>query len=371
MSFWEIIDDIDIDRYLKTMESVSEKDVESVLSKDNIAFNDFFTLISPSAKNYLEQMAQKAMRITRSRFGNTIEMYVPLYVSNVCYNRCVYCGFNVDNKETRYTLSYDEIEREASAIKKMGFDNILIVSGDAPNIVSIEYLSQVVDILKKYFDSVSIEIYPLSEEEYQTLFDHGVDGVAVYQETYLKDVYDKVHLSGKKKDYRWRLETPERAGRAGYREIGIGFLMGLAPWRKDAVYLFHHINYLMKSYWQAKLSVSFPRINPALGGYRPEHPVETWEMSQLMFALRIVFPDIGIVLSTRENAKIRDNLFPICVTKMSAGSKTSPGGYEKSYGDEQFHISDERTPKEIENVVKHKGFDPVWKNWDKVLDEKK
>jgi 2-iminoacetate synthase len=324
------------------------------------------TLVSPAAESFLEPMAQQARQLTIQRFGRTIQLYAPLYVSNVCVNRCQYCGYNAATDLKRTRLTVDQAIADAEVIAAEGFRHILLVSGEDRQFVTIDYLRKLASRLREQFSSVSIEIYPLRRDEYAQLFAAGIDGVALYQETYDRDVYAHYHQAGPKRDYDNRLDAPDRFGAAGMRYLGLGVLLGLADWRIETLALAQHAAWLMKQYWQAKIDFSFPRIRPAVN-VRSDwlHLVSDRNMIQIMLALRLCFADAGIVLSTRESADFRDHAMDICVTRLSAGSKTNPGGYASvKDAAEQFTIDDSRTPHQIAEVIQSHGYEPVWKDWD-------
>ncbi|MGA1845567.1 2-iminoacetate synthase ThiH [Deferribacter abyssi] len=369
MSFYDIYKHYDWDEIKNFIYSRDETDITSTLGKQHLTDEDFATLLSPAAERYIEEIAQTAHKITVMRFGKTIKLYAPLYLSNVCTNSCIYCGFNVHNKIPRITLNEDEIEVEAKAVSDTGIKHILLLTGEAPKIANIDYLKKATEICSKYFSSIGIEIYPLDIEGYKTLVDAGVDLLTIYQETYNRKTYNEVHLAGKKKDFLWRLETPERGAAAGLRTVGIGALMGLDDFRVEEFFVGIHAKYLMKKYWKTHFTVSFPRIRKAEGCYAPRCYVSDKNLVQSIVAMRMFLHDVGIVISTREPAWLRDNLIPLGVTQMSAGSKTEPGGYalhedEKA---EQFHIEDNRGVNEIINVIRSKGYDPVLKDWDRAF----
>lgn len=277
----------------------------------------------------------------------------------------VYCGFNVRNPVTRRTLRVNEAAAEAGYLYNMGFRHLLLVSGEAPHVVSLDYLLKVVEKVRPRFHSVSIEIYPMDVEGYRRLIAQGVDGLVIYQETYNAELYREVHPAGKKRDYHWRLGTPERGGEAGFRRLGIGALLGLGDWRVEGFYLGLHARYLMRNFWKSFVTVSFPRLRPAAGAYHPPNPVSDKHMVQLLTALRLFLPSAGLILSTREPPYLRDHLIPLGITSMSAGSRTDPGGYaHASRAESQFEIADHRSPEEIAGVIRHKGYEPVWKDWD-------
>ncbi|MHC5157306.1 MAG: 2-iminoacetate synthase ThiH, partial [Planctomycetota bacterium] len=315
---------------------------------------------------YLEQMAQQARQLTIQRFGRTIQLYAPLYVSNVCINRCKDCGYNADTNIPRTRLTIDQALADAHVIAAEGFRHLLLVSGEDKAFVSTDYLCELAQKLRAKFSSLSIEIYPMTQAEYTKLFAAGIDGVTLYQETYDRDTYTEYHLAGPKADYDSRLDAPDRFASAGMRRIGLGILLGLTDWRLETLALAEHAAYLMKKYWRSQVSFSFPRIRPATNvqGQWP-HLVSDAEMVQMMLALRLCFADAGIVLSTRENASFRDHLINLCVTRLSAGSKTNPGGYgsEKDTA-EQFEIADDRSPHTVAQVIQSHGYEAVWKDWD-------
>jgi len=334
------------------------------LNKRKLGLSDFLNLISPAAEQYLNELGRRANSVKFRRFGKTVKLYAPLYVSNRCRNSCVYCGFNAKNNVKRITLTFEQIEKEAVRIKNYGFDNILIVSGDAAD-VTIDYLIDTVKILKKYFSYIGIEVAPLEENQYAELVRYGLDGLTTFQETYNREIYRASHPTGSKKDYYFRLKTLERGGAAGVKDLGFGVLLGLYDWRIDAAFMFMHSRYIMKKYWRARINFSFPRICAAASGFQPQYPVTDNNLAQLLAALRICLPDAGLNLSTRERPALRDALLNFGITIMSAGSKTNPGGYtELSESETQFEVSDNRSPAVIAETLKNNNLDPVWKDWD-------
>jgi 2-iminoacetate synthase len=342
------------------------QEVERALAKDKRNLDDFLALISPAAQPYLEQMAQMSHTLTKKRFGKTIQMYAPMYLSNECQNICTYCGFSLDNKIKRKTLTDTEINLEVAELKKAGFDHVLLVTGEANYTVNINYFLNAVEQIKNDFANISVEVQPLSTEEYQQLHEAGVYSVLVYQETYHREVYKEYHPKGKKSNFDFRLETPDRVGTAGIHKIGLGVLLGLEDWRTDSFFNALHLDYLQKTYWQSKYSVSFPRLRPAEGIIEPNFIMDDKDLLQLICAYRIWNEDIEISISTRENEKFRNNIIPIGVTSMSAGSKTNPGGYAVDLQSlEQFETSDERSAAEIAKIISNAGYEPVWKDWDK------
>ena len=367
-TFKSIFEQYDWNSIQTKIYQTSVREVEQVLAKNKLDLGDFLILISPAAKPYLEQMAQKCHEITKKRFGKTIQMYAPLYLSNECQNICTYCGFSLDNKIKRKTLSDSEIKLEVEALKQTGFDHVLLVTGEANYTVNINYFLNAIDLIREQFSIISVEVQPLSTEEYQRLHEAGVYSVLVYQETYHQEVYKKYHTKGKKSNFDFRLETPDRIGAAGIHKIGLGVLLGLEDWRTDSFFNALHLDYLQKKYWQTKYSVSFPRLRPAEGIIEPNFIMDDKDLTQLICAYRLWNEDLEISISTRENEKFRNNIIPIGVTSMSAGSKTNPGGYAVDPQSlEQFEISDERSAGEIAEIIIKKGYEPVWKDWDRTF----
>ncbi|MCU0822460.1 MAG: 2-iminoacetate synthase ThiH [Spirochaetes bacterium] len=344
----------------------TERDFLSSIQKERHEPEDLFPFFSPAADFHLEQMARLSYKITRNRFGNIIQLYAPLYVSNECTNSCAYCGFNARNSIKRVTLTAESAEEESLILFKMGFRHILLVSGEHKGAVPAELLYEIGKRIHKKFASVSIEVYPMETEEYKKIIESGVDGLTLYQETYDRQIYNAVHLSGTKKNYSRRLAAPENGGDAGFRKIGIGALLGLSDWRVDGFFTALHAQYLMKKYWRSFIQVSFPRLRKASGGYVPPSPVDDTNMTHLICAMRIILPDAGLLLSTRENAVFRDNIMPVGITMMSAGSSTEPGGYSMpEHAGGQFEIEDRRPPEIIADIIRKKGLEPVWKDWDR------
>lgn len=346
----------------------TERDVELALQREVLSLDDFMALLSPVAKKYLEQMAVKSYELTRKRFGKTIDMYAPLYVSNECQNICTYCGFSFNNKIARITLNDEEIVKEAKAVRDLGFKHVLIVSGEANKTVGVDYFKKVINLIKPYFSLISLEVQPLSQADYETLIECGLHSVMVYQETYDKAVYKKVHPKGRKSNFEFRLETPERLGNTGIHKIGLGVLLGLSEWRADTYLLAGHLEFLRKKYWKTKFSISFPRLRPASGVTHAKLCIDETELTQLILAFRLFDENVELSLSTRESPYFRDNVASLGVTSMSAGSKTDPGGYvvnRKAL--KQFDIDDNRSPGEVAKMLYSKNLEPVWKNWDSAL----
>jgi len=351
----------------------------------------FEHLIAPKSDQELEAMAQTSRSLTSQNFGRTMRLFAPLYLSNECINNCRYCGFSRDNPILRVTLDVDEVVAEARHLARQGFRQILLVAGEHPKFVSCDYLAECVCALAPDFSSISIEVGPMETEDYAPIVEAGAEGLVVYQETYNRGVYAEMHTAGPKRDFNFRLDCAERGYAAGFRRLGVGALIGLSRWQDEVVALAAHLEYLFKHCWQAQITVSLPRLRPAAGGFRPLFSISDRELAQLVCALRITFPQVGIVLSTRERASLRDALLSLGVTMMSAGSHTEPGGYtrqgsqhlhrtlrgritapefqagEDQLATGQFEISDERSPAEIAAVLRRRGLEPVWKDWDQAL----
>lgn len=366
-SFKNIFEKYSWEEIKSRLEKVTLTDVEKSLQKKNKTIDDFLNFLSPVAAQKLEVMAKMAQQLTQKRFGKTIQLYAPLYLSNECQNICTYCGFSLDNPIRRKTLSDTELMVEASVLKSMGVSHVLLVSGEANKTVGIDYFLNAISLLKPHFANISIEVQPLSEKEYQQLHEAGVYSVLVYQETYHQEVYKEYHPKGKKSNFSFRLETPDRIGNAGIHKIGLGVLLGLEDWRLDSFFNALHIDYLQKNYWKSKYSVSFPRLRPAEGIIEPNFIMSDRDLLQLIFAYRIWNEDLEISISTRENEKFRNNIISLGATSMSAASKTNPGGYAADKESlEQFETSDERSMDEIKNIIRKAGYDPVMKDWDVV-----
>ncbi|WP_117236448.1 2-iminoacetate synthase ThiH [Vibrio maerlii] len=357
-------DDISMSIYAKTAQ-----DVERALAKPKRDLEDFKALISPAAEGYLEQMAQLSYAATRKRFGNTMSLYIPLYLSNLCANSCTYCGFSMDNRIKRRTLNQEEVLAETQAIKKMKFDSVLLVTGEHETKVGMNYFRQMLPIIKPHFNYLAMEVQPLDQVDYAELKELGLDAVMVYQETYHPSTYAEHHLRGNKMDFNYRLETPDRLAKAGIDKIGIGALIGLEEWRTDCFYVAAHLDYLERTYWQTRYSISFPRLRPCEGApikgeVQPKSVMTDKQLVQLICAYRLLNPEVELSLSTRESEKFRDNVLPLGITTMSAASKTQPGGYALEEQElEQFEISDERSANSVESMIRSKGFDPVWRDW--------
>ncbi|EGQ8102240.1 2-iminoacetate synthase ThiH [Vibrio parahaemolyticus] len=369
MSFYDRFQQLDWDDISMSIYAKTAQDVERALAKPKRDLEDFKALISPAAEPYLEQMAKLSYSLTRKRFGNTMSLYIPLYLSNLCANACTYCGFSMENRIKRRTLNRDEVEAEIGAIKRMKFDSVLLVTGEHETKVGMKYFREMVPIIKQRFNYLAMEVQPLDQNEYAELKTLGLDAVMVYQETYHPKTYAQHHLRGNKMDFRYRLETPDRLAKAGIDKIGIGALIGLEEWRTDCFFAAAHLDYLERTYWQSRYSISFPRLRPCAGntpasGLQPKSVMTDKQLVQLICAYRLFNPEVELSLSTRESPQFRDNVLPLGITSMSAASKTQPGGYATEEVElEQFEISDERSAASVEDMIRAKGFDPVWRDW--------
>jgi len=371
-TFTELFREQDWGRTTRLIKNAGPVEVERALGRAGRGgLADFAALLSPcAAERYLEPMAQLSHRVTRRRFGNAIRLFAPLYLSNECNNVCDYCGFSLGNDIARKTLSTPEILREAGILKKQGFEHVLLVTGESSVRVGVGYLAESLRTLRPHFSNLSIEVQPLETSEYGRLIEEGLHAVMVYQETYDRESYAIHHLKGKKRNFEWRLETPDRLGQAGVNKIGLGCLFGLTEdWRSDAYFAGLHLDYLEKKYWKTTYSMSFPRIRPYEGEITPMADLADRDLVQLLCAFRIFKEELELSLSTRESPTLRENLLPLGVTTMSAGSKTNPGGYggeEDSL--EQFSTSDGRSASDVRRMLREKGYDPVWKDWDSSYD---
>jgi 2-iminoacetate synthase len=344
------------------VERATSADVERVLRARRLALPDFAVLLSAAAAERLEEIAAAAHATTVRRFGRTVRLFAPLYLSNECVSTCTYCGFSAGNDIARRTLTPEEVLTEARALRDRGFRHLLLVSGEHARIVSKDYLVECVRMLAPEIPSISVEVQVWDAETYRRLVDAGCEGLVVYQETYDRDTYAAVHLKGKKRNYDWRLSALDRGAAAGMRRLAVGALLGLDPdWRLEALATATHAAALMRRWWRCEVSVSLPRLRPAAGGYQPAVPVTDRELVQLLCALRLFLPDLGVSLSTRESPQLRDALLRLGITQMSAGSHTEPGGYaEDSDAEPQFEVSDTRSPAEVAATLKNAGYDPVW-----------
>jgi 2-iminoacetate synthase len=368
MHFKDISDQVDWDETTGSIYSKTADDVKIALAKDHRDLEDFKALISPAALPFLEQMAQLSHRLTLKRFGNTVQLFIPMYLSNVCENHCVYCGFNQANKFKRTILTDEQIMQEVEVLKGYGYDHLLLVSGESPRKVGVDYFKKVIDMLKPHFALISAEVQPLEQDEYETLIEAGLNSVYIYQETYNREKYKDYHIKGKKADYHYRLDTPDRLGKAGIHKIGLGTLIGLEDWRTDAFFTAMHLKYLEKTYWRSKYCISFPRLRPHEGIFQPKFSISDPEFLQLICAYRIFDEEAELSISVRESPEFRDNLIKLGITTMSAGSKTDPGGYASdAHALEQFEVHDDRSPAVIEEMIRRQGYEPVWKDWDSCM----
>ena len=355
------------------------------------ALRRFASILQPQEGAALESLALEAEKLTRQNFGRTMRLFAPLYVSNECVNICKYCGFSRDNPILRVTLTPEQVEAEARHLYAQGFRNVLLVAGEHPKFVAPDYLAQCVARMGEFIPGVSLEVGPMETADYEPIVRAGAEGLVVYQETYNRETYAELHTAGPKRDFDWRLDCPERAYAAGFRRLGIGALFGLAPWEEEAMALAAHVDYLLRHCWKASLTVSLPRLRPAAGEFQPRHDFSDRALVQVILALRICFPQVGLVLSTRERPELRDRLARLGVTLMSAGSHTEPGGYtgagaetvhrtqrgktvpviasegEHLGATEQFSIADERSPEQMAARLRELGLEPVWKDWDAAL----
>lgn len=372
--FADLADSFDWDEIISKVHAATLEDVDAVLKKAassaSLSPEDLGILIAPAASERLEQMAVLAKAITDMRFGKTISLYIPMYVGNACTNKCIYCGFNHDNKFSRTILTQDEIESECKAIKNLGpFQNLLLVAGEYPSLCGVDYLESVLKTCRPFFHNLTLEVQPMKSADYKRLVASGLNGVVCFQETYNKKAYPKYHPRGMKSHYDWRLNGFDRMGEAGLHKIGLGALLGLEDWHGEAVMMAHHLRYLQKKYWRSRYSINFPRLRPSESGFKPNFIVSDKDIVQLSCAFRIFDHDIDISFSTREKPEFRNSIIGLGVTSLSAGSKTEPGGYSHpKEALEQFEVSDSRTPAEVALSIKSRGYDPVWKDWDAVFD---
>ncbi len=395
MSFVAEFNSLPLESLVKRSLHTSVSSARESMARTSFSLSDFAQLISPAAAELIEPLCRRSQQITQQRFGKVIRLFAPLYLSNECINNCSYCGFSRDNAILRVTLSVDDVVREARALAEQGFRNILLVAGEHPKFISNGYMAECVTALHEEIPSISLEVGPMETEEYRPLVEAGADGLVVYQETYDRKIYGEMHTAGPKRNFDWRLETPERAYAAGFRRLGIGALFGLSDWRLEALSLATHTDYLLRNCWKAQVTISLPRLRPCAGDFQPLTTLNDRELVQLICAFRLMFPDVGIVLSTREPANLRDALFPLGITMISAGSHTEPGGYTGAGKEKihqtvrgkivelaadasewattkgnatnatgQFEIADQRSPEQVAARIRQLGYEPVWKDWD-------
>ena len=398
MSFAAEFRSLPLPALLDRAHTAGSEDVRNLVSNGANTLADFAALLSPAAGEQLEALCARSQALTRQRFGRVIRLFAPLYVSNECINNCAYCGFSRDNAILRVTLSVDEVRREARALAEQGFRNVLLVAGEHPKFVSNGYLAECVAALHEFIPSLSLEVGPMETADYVPIVQAGAEGLVVYQETYDREVYARMHTAGPKRDFDWRLDCPERAYAAGFRRLGIAALHGLADWRMEAIATAAHAAHLFRHCWKSQVTVALPRLRPCAGDFQPLTTLGDRELVQLIAAFRLFLPDVGIVLSTREPAKLRDGLLPLGITHASAGSHTEPGGYTGAGKEKihqtvrgrivelaanasewaaaegratnatgQFEIADDRSPEEIAALIRRLGYEPVWKDWDAAL----
>ncbi len=370
MGFREVLADYPPVRIRDLLAAVTPESIERALERERLSLEDFAALISPLISfDQLERLAWRAHRLTCQRFGRTILLFAPLYLSNECCNGCRYCGFNAGNRLLRRTLTAAEIEREVRILNRIGFRHLLLLTGEAPQVAGIDYLENAVRLIKPWCSSIAIEVFPMDEAGYGRMVAAGVDGLTIYQETYDRDLYREMHPYGPKSDYDFRLRAPEAAGAAGFRRLGIGALLGLGDPLVDIFSTALHARWLARRFWRTQVTISFPRLRPAEGAIVPHTEVSDRQLTQFICALRLLLPDAGLVLSTREPAELRDHLLPLGITQMSSGSCTAPGGYgdRESEPGEQFEISDRRSPAEFVRQLAARGYEAVWKDWDRAF----
>jgi len=359
-----------LDSGVRAIERATAEDVQRALTHIPVSPEGLCALLSRSADTLTDTIETAARNLTAQRFGRVVNLYIPLYLTNSCVNNCGYCGFGKDQPIPRKTLSLDELKKEGERLLAEGYKSLLLVAGEDQRVVSVDYLASAIRLMKKIgFVFISVEVGPLSVEGYRTLGNAGLDGVTIYQESYDRAIYDAVHLSGPKKNFDYRIETPERVAAAGIRVVGLGFLLGLADFRREALTLSAHVKYLRKKYWQSSIAISFPRIHTTPSGFTPAAPVADNELVRLIMALRLANPDAILTLSTREAPALRNRLFGVGINQVSAGSKTSPGSYagEGAENGEQFPVVDDRTPQQVIAAIRERGFEWVFKDWDENL----
>ncbi|MDR3291063.1 MAG: 2-iminoacetate synthase ThiH [Methanobrevibacter sp.] len=341
----------------------NKRDVENTLSKESLDINDFAVLLSLAAEDFIEEMAYKSKIETSKHFGNSISLFTPLYISNHCENSCTYCGFNLQNKIKRGSLSFEEIENELKAISKTGLQDILLLTGES-KLTSLDYIGEAIKLASGYFNLVGLEIYPVDVDDYKYLHLCGADYVCTYQETYNKKQYKKFHLNGPKSNYEYRFNSQERAIKGGMRKVAFGSLLGLGDFRSDAFATGLHGHYIQRKYPQSEISFSFLRLRPFIHqNFEYGMDVSEKQLLQIILAQRLFMPFTDITVSTRENSKFRNGVVGIGVNRISAGVSVGVGGHEGNLkGDEQFDIQDGRSVKEIKNFLYKKGLQPVFNN---------
>jgi 2-iminoacetate synthase len=365
-TFAQELSALPMDDLLATAHGASRSRVDRALGTGPLerSLEDLAALISPAAGERLETLAEMSRRLTITRFGRTMHLYAPVYLSNECLTTCAYCGFARTLPVVRKTLDETESMAEARHLVTQGFRSILLLTGEHERHTGVDFLEQHLRELARVVPSLSVEVQVWNERDYRRLRDAGCEGVVIYQETYDPGRYGEVHLAGRKKDYRWRLHGPERAGRAGMRRLGVGALLGLHDdWRFEALATAAHARFLQRHHWRSQVSVSVPRIRPSASGFQPRVDVGDHDLVQLVCAMRLYLPDAGLVLSTREDPALRDGLHRIGITHTSAGSHTEPGGYEApDQAQEQFEVADHRSPAEVAAALRAEGYDVVWED---------
>ncbi|MFM8470291.1 MAG: 2-iminoacetate synthase ThiH [Limisphaerales bacterium] len=398
MSFVAEFNALPVESLEQSAKAASLAEAQAAQGRAQLSLENFARLLSPAAGQLLEPLCHRSQAVTQQRFGKVIRLFAPLYLSNECINNCAYCGFSRDNPILRVTLAVEEVRREARALRGQGVRNLLLVAGEHRKVVSGDYLAACTRALHEDWPSLSLEVGPMETADYRPIVAAGAEGLVVYQETYDRAVYERMHTAGPKRNFDWRLETAERAYAAGFRRLGIGALYGLADWRREAIAVAAHALYLLRHCWKAQVTISLPRLRPCAGEFQPLTTMTDRELVQLVAAFRLLLPDVGLVLSTREPARLRDGLFPLGITLASAGSHTEPGGYtgagrenihrtergrivelasgasewattagRETNATGQFEIADERSPEEIAALIRRLGYEPVWKDWDAAL----
>ena len=361
--FSALLPTLGIQSQFEGLAEITARDVAQTLSRHHHSIHDFPILISQAAQSFLEPMAQRSHTLTVQRFGRIIQLFIPMYISNYCYNKCTYCGFSVEKKYQRRRLNDAEIIQESKVLNNRGFDHVIVLTGEAEDQAGTNYIANAIRMMRPYFSSISIEVQPMSEPDYHILRNSGVDGLTLFQETYHPENYATYHLAGKKKQFSNRLDAVEFGAWAGFYSINLGALLGLSDWRYDALALAHHLSYMQKTYWKSKYGISFPRINDMGSEFDIKHPVTDQDVVQFITAFRLCFPDLGITMSTRENATLRDNLMPLGITQMSAESNTAPGGYSGTDTNPQFETSDHRSLDQIKERLVQLNYQAVMKDW--------
>lgn len=368
MSFNEMLGRLEQLSFDDLWRRYSAADVKRAIYKDRLTEEDLLALLSPAAGPYLEELAQRAQMITRAHFGHVMQLFTPMYLADFCVNHCTYCSFSSIYDFPRKKLTLDEVRQEAEIISATGIRHILILTGESRRESPAAYVKECVKVLREYFASVSIEVNPLSTEEYKELREAGVDGLTLYQEVYHRETYEKLHVKGPKRVFRNRLDAPERGCQAGFRSVNIGALLGMYDWRQEVFLTAMHARYLQDKYPDCEIGLSIPRFRPYLGEYNPESEVTDRALVQIIAAYRLFLPRAGLSLSTREPASLRNHLIHLGITKMSAGVSTEVGGHTQEGGTPQFEISDSRSVREIVDMLRSSNLQPVFKDWD-ILEE--